>query len=69
MSKLTYWIAGLLVAVIGWSWSTNYSKLCEIEKSLVELKIEVSKMQAEAIDRAEIKAMIVDELAKHGIKE
>ena len=69
MNKLTYWIAGLLVAVVGWSWSTNYSKLCEIEKSLIELKIDVSKIQAEAIDRAEIKAMIVDELAKHGIKE
>lgn len=68
MSKLTYWIAGLLVAVLAWSWSTNYSKLCEIERSLIELKIEVSKMQAEAIDRAEIKAMINDELAKHGIK-
>lgn len=68
MNKLTYWIAGLLVAVVGWSWSTNYSKLCEIEKSLVELKIDVSRIQAEAIDRAEIKAMINDELAKHGIK-
>ena len=68
MNRITYWIAGLLVAVIGWSWTANYSKLCEIEKSLVELKIEVSRMQVEVIDRAEIKAMINDELAKHGIK-
>lgn len=68
MSKLSYWIAGLLVAVIAWSWSVNFSKLCEIEKSLMELKIDVSKMQVQIIDRAEIKEMIADELAKHGIK-
>ena len=68
MNKITYWIAGLLVAVVGWSWSVNFTKLCEIEKALTELKIDVGKMQIQIIDRAEIKEMINDELAKHGIK-
>lgn len=67
-SKLLYAIAGLLITVIGWSWTANFSKLCEIEKNIIDLKIEVSKMQLQIIDREEIKTIVVDELLKHGIK-
>lgn len=66
--RLMYWIMGLLVAVLGWSWTTNYSKLCEIEKSLIELKIDVTKVQANIVDRDAIKEIVADELLKHGIK-
>lgn len=67
-NKLTYWVAGILLAVLGWSFSANFQKLCEIEKSLIELKVEVSKMQVQIIDREEIKSIVVDELLKHGIR-
>lgn len=66
--RLIYWILGLLVAVLGWSWTTNYSKLCEIEKSLIELKIDVTKVQSNIVDRDAIKEIVADELLKHGIK-
>lgn len=66
--KLIYYVVGLLIAVLGWAWTANFSKLCEIEKSLIELKVEVSKMQMQIIDREEIKSIVQDELLKHGIK-
>ena len=66
--KIVYWVIGLLVAIVGWSWQTSFSKLCEIEKSVIELKVEVSKMQMQIIDREEIKSIVQDELLKHGIK-
>lgn len=67
-NKITYVILSILVAVLGWSWTTTYSKLAEIEKSLIELKIEMVKVQSTIIDRDEVKAIIADELLKHGIK-
>lgn len=66
--RLMYWILGLLVAIIGWAWSANFTKLCEIEKSLIELKIDMTKVQASMVDREEIKEIVSDELLKHGIK-
>lgn len=66
--RLIYWILGLLVAVLGWSWTANYSKLCEIEKSLIELKIDMTKVQASILDKDAIKEIVADELLKHGIK-
>lgn len=68
MNKLTYWIAGLLVAVLGWVFSVNYSKLCAIQTQLVMVQLELTKVQATLVDRDEVKAIVADELLKHGIK-
>lgn len=68
MTKLTYWILGLLMAILGWVWASQYSKLVEIEKSLLDLKIEVVKMQSQMIDRPEVEKICEDILLKHGIK-
>ena len=66
-NKITYVILSILVGVLGWSWTTTYSKLAEIEKSLVELKIEMVKVQSTIIDRESVKEMINDELLKHNL--
>ena len=58
MNKLTYCIFGVLLAVLGWIWSVTYYKLCEVEKSLVELKIEVARVQAQMIDRHEVESIV-----------
>ena len=68
MTKLTYWVAGILIAVLGSIWASQYSKLVEIEKSLLDLKIEMVKMQTQMIDRDEVKAIIEESLKMHGIK-
>ena len=68
MNKLTYWVAGILIAVLGLIWASQYSKLVEIEKSLLDLKIEMVKVQTQMIDRDEVKAIIEESLKMHGIK-
>lgn len=67
-NKITYTILGLLMAVLGWIWSTNYGKLAEIEKSLVAIQLDLVKIQAQMMDREAVKELIKDEFEKHGIK-
>ena len=67
-NKLLYTVIGIVVALLGYFGQLQYSKLSEIEKSLLELKIEVVKMQTTMIDREAVIQIVHDELAKHGIK-
>lgn len=66
-NKITYVILSILVGVLGWSWTTTYSKLAEIEKSLIELKIAMVKVETQMIDREAVKEIINDELLKHNL--
>ena len=64
-------ILGLLVTLLGWLGSVNYAKLMEIEHSLAELKIEVTKLQLSIIDEAKVKeiakGVLEHELLQRGI--
>lgn len=70
--KALYAVMGLLVTLLGWLGSVNYSKLMEIEHSLAELKVEVAKLQMGIIDehmvREIAKEMVEHELLKRGLK-
>ena len=70
--KALYTVLGLLVTLLGWLGSVNYSKLMEIEHSLAELKIEVAKLQMGIIDehmvREIAKETVEHELLKRGLK-
>lgn len=67
-NKLLTVVVSILIALLGYFGQLQYSKLSEIEKSLLELKIEVVKMQTSMIDRDAVIQIINDELAKRGIK-
>lgn len=67
-NKMFYTVLSILVAIMGWFGTVAYGKLTEIEKSLLELKIEVVKMQTTMIDRDMVVQIVNDELAKRGIK-
>lgn len=67
-NKLLYTVIGIVVALLGYFGQLQYSKLSEIEKSLLELKIEVVRMQTTMIDREAVIQIVNDELAKRGIK-
>jgi len=67
-NKMLYTVIGVVVALLGYFGSLQYNKLTEIEKSLLELKIEVVKMQTTMIDRDMVVQIVNDELLKHGIK-
>ncbi len=67
-NKLLTIVVSILIGLLGYFGQLQYSKLSEIEKSLLELKIEVVKMQTTMIDREAVIQIVHDELAKHGIK-
>ena len=71
-TRALYTVLGLLVTLLGWLGSVNYSKLMEIEHSLAELKIEVAKLQMGIIDehmvREIAKETVEHELLKRGLK-
>jgi hypothetical protein len=70
--KALYAVIGLLVTLLGWLGSINYSKLMEIEHSIAELKIEVARLQMSIIDEAKVKEIAHDivehELLKRGLE-
>ena len=54
-----------IFGVIGWAVSQTYAKLAEIEKSLVDMKLELGKLQASLWSKEDIREMIQLEIAKH----
>ena len=67
-NKMFYTVLSILVAIMGWFGTVAYGKLTEIEKSLLELKIEVVRIQTTMIDREAVIQIVNDELLKRGIK-
>ena len=69
--RVLYAVIGLLVTILGWLGSVNYSKLMEIEHSIAELKIEVTKLQMSIIDEEKVKeiakGVLEHELLQRGI--
>ena len=65
--KALYTVLGLLVTLLGWLGSVNYSKLMEIEHSLAELKVDVVKLQAGIIDEHMVRE-IAKEIAKDTVE-
>ena len=71
-TRALYAVIGLLVTLIGWLGSINFQKLMEIEHSLAELKIEVTKLQMGILDEHKVreiaKETVEHELLKRGLK-
>ena len=53
--KVLYAVIGLLVTLLGWIGSVQFQKLMEIERSLAELKLEVTKLQMSIITEDKVK--------------
>lgn len=69
--RLLYAVIGLLVTLLGWLGSVNYTKLMEIEHSLAELKLEVTKLQMSILTEEKVreiaKGVLEHELLQRGI--
>ena len=50
--------ATILLAILGWMGGTFYGKLVEIDKSLQELRIEVTRIQVLTLTRDDVREMI-----------
>lgn len=70
--RLLYAVIGLLVALLGWLGSVNYTKLMEIEHSLTELKLEVTKLQMSILTEEKVreiaKGVVEHELLQRGLE-
>ena len=62
--KALYAVIGLLVTLLGWLGSVNYAKLMEIEHSIAELKIEVTRLQVSILTEEKVKE-IAHEIVEH----
>ena len=69
--KALYAVIGLLVTLLGWMGSIQFQKLMEIEHSLTELKLEVTKLQMSIITEGKVKeiakGVLEHELLQRGI--
>ena len=70
--KALYAVIGLLVTLLGWLGSAQYYKLAEIERGLIELKVEVAKLQCSILTEEKVKEIATEvvehELLKRGLK-
>ena len=70
--KALYTVIGLLVTILGWLGSVNYAKLMEIEHSLAELKLEVTKLQMSILTEEKVKeiakGVLEHELLQRGLE-
>ena len=69
--KALYAVIGLLVTLLGWMGSIQFQKLMEIEHSLTELKLEVTKLQMSIMTEEKVKeiakGVLEHELLQRGI--
>ena len=69
--RLLYAVIGLLITLLGWMGSAQYYKLAEIERGLMELKVEVAKLQCSILTEEKVKeiakGVLEHELLQRGI--
>ena len=70
--RLLYAVIGLLVTLLGWMGSAQYYKLAEIERGLMELKVEVAKLQCNILTEEKVKeiakGVLEHELLQRGLE-
>ena len=70
--RLLYAVIGLLVTLLGWMGSAQYYKLAEIERGLMELRVEVAKLQCSILTEEKVKeiakGVLEHELLQRGLE-
>lgn len=70
--KALYAVIGLLITLLGWLGSVQYYKLAEIEHGLMELKVEVAKLQCSLLTEEKVKeiakGVLEHELLQRGLE-
>ena len=67
---ITYQIAAgvlgtILMGIVGWACAAFYQRLVSIQKDLIELQIQVTKVQSSLISRDDMRQMVADEVIRH----
>lgn len=53
-----------LLGIFGWIWTNAYTKLAEIEKAIVDLKIQMTEIKSGLFNRDQIKEIVRYEVAE-----
>lgn len=60
-------LAGILIAVLSWCFTTFYSKLVKIEEKLVTIELELAKVNSAMLDEDKVRELIEIELLRRGL--
>lgn len=52
------WLVSILLAVVGFFLMQTYIKLVELDKNMIETKLEVAKISSNIVNRDEIEKMV-----------
>ena len=63
-NKILSIVVSILIAVLGWMWTTTFSVLVGIEKELKAVQIEIAKVQSVLITEQRVREIIKEEMEK-----
>lgn len=66
--KILTVVVSILIGLLGWLGTIQWQKLTEIEKSIIELKIQVVSIQKEIMTEERVKEIVEHELLKNHVK-
>lgn len=58
-------LCGVLLAIVGFIGTQIYLKISEMQKDLIEVKIALTKLQAETLSKADVKEIVISEIYKY----
>ena len=66
--KILTVVVSILIGLLGWLGSLQATRMAEISKDLVALRLEIVQLQKDILTKEDVKEMIQTELLKHNIK-
>ena len=58
-------LCGILLAIVGFIGTQLYIKICDMQHDVIEMKITLAKIQAEALTRDDVKEITIFEIQKY----
>lgn len=65
--NIIYFLLTLVVGMVGFFSTTQMTKLSEIERELVSVKLELTELKSSMLDESKVHTIVEYELAKHGL--
>lgn len=62
-------LCGILLAIVGFIGTQIYLKITDMQHDLIEMKITLTKIQAEALSRDDVKEIVIYEINKYHLNK
>lgn len=66
-NKILYVLLSIIIAIVGWTWTSTVSKLAEVEKGLMDIKLELVRINATMVSAEDVEQMIEREFSRRGL--